>query len=198
MLQDFAHGQPSSATGCHILSSHEQNAPAATVTMAGTGCFGISKMFMGAAVANPAITAFSITSNVVTFTAANSMFPGQTFIPSGLSVGTYLNGQQLYVISATGTQVTAAFPSGNVGSTSDSGSLNPYAASCGAYQKGAAAAPSLRLSQPPGFRLGSPPLRRVFRPQAMPALPPLTRPVGRSAITSRWCPTRYRVEQAFN
>lgn len=70
-----------------------------------------------------AITAFQITSNVVTFTAANIFTAGQLVTISGLSVGTYLNNQVL-VVSSTGlssTQFECAFTNANVGLTSDSG-----------------------------------------------------------------------------
>ena len=67
------------------------------------------------------ITSFSITGNVVTIIAANNFSPGDVVTISGLSVGTYLNGQSLTVVNPTGTQFTAAFTHANVGSTSDSG-----------------------------------------------------------------------------
>jgi hypothetical protein len=69
-----------------------------------------------------AITNFSITSNVVTFNAANNFSPGSDIVLiSGLSVGTYLNGLQLTVLSSNGTQFTVFFANPNVSSTSDSG-----------------------------------------------------------------------------
>ena len=67
------------------------------------------------------ITNFSITSNLVTFTANELFVPGDIVTISGLSVGTYLNGQTLTVISASGTQFTAVFTHANVGATSDNG-----------------------------------------------------------------------------
>jgi hypothetical protein len=67
------------------------------------------------------ITSFSITSNVVTFQAANSFTAGTTVQISGLSSGTYLNGQVLTVASTNGTQFTANFTHANVPSTADSG-----------------------------------------------------------------------------
>jgi len=69
------------------------------------------------------ITAFAITSNVVTFTAANAFTAGQLVVISGLAVGTYLNGQVL-VVSSTGlssTQFEASFTHADVTSTNDSG-----------------------------------------------------------------------------
>lgn len=68
------------------------------------------------------ITAFSITSNVVTFTANNGLIVSDKVTISGLSVGTYLNGQTLTVASRTPTQFTASFTHANVSETSDSGS----------------------------------------------------------------------------
>lgn len=69
------------------------------------------------------ITSFSITSNVVTIQAANNFVPGEQVQISGLSVGTYLNGQTLTVLAAglTSGQFEANFTHANVGSTVDSG-----------------------------------------------------------------------------
>jgi hypothetical protein len=92
----------------------------AAVTAAGTtGWVVIPSTYQSA----PSITTFSITSNVVTFTAANTLQAGQGVVISGLSVGTYLNGWNLIVLSTglSSTQFEAAFTHANVGSTSDSG-----------------------------------------------------------------------------
>lgn len=73
------------------------------------------------------ITAFSITSNVVTFTAANTFIAGQPVTISGLSTGTYLNSATLTIL-ATGlssSQFEANFIHANVGNTSDSGTATP-------------------------------------------------------------------------
>ena len=68
------------------------------------------------------ITSFSITSNVVTFQAANNFITGEQVQISGLSTGTYLNGQTLTVLpTPSGTQFSANFTHSNVASTSDSG-----------------------------------------------------------------------------
>jgi len=72
------------------------------------------------------ITAFQITSNVVTFTAVNSLQAGYTVAINGLSIGTYLNGALLVVQSATGTHFTAAFTHSNVGLTADSGTADVF------------------------------------------------------------------------
>jgi YVTN family beta-propeller protein len=73
------------------------------------------------------ITAFSITSNVVTFQSANQFAPGQQVSISGLSTGTYLNGLTLTVL-ATGlssSQFECDFTNANVALTSDSGTAVP-------------------------------------------------------------------------
>jgi hypothetical protein len=71
------------------------------------------------------ITAFSISSNVVTFTAANNLTAGQFVDIEGLTTGYYLN-RAILQVSATGlssTQFTATLPFGwnNVTTASDSG-----------------------------------------------------------------------------
>jgi DNA-binding beta-propeller fold protein YncE len=77
----------------------------------------------GSCGATALITSFSIASNVVTFQAANSFVPGQQVEISGLSVGTYLNGETLTVLAAglSGTQFECNFTYQNVASTTDSG-----------------------------------------------------------------------------
>jgi hypothetical protein len=72
------------------------------------------------------ITAFSITNNVVTFTAVNTFVAGQVVGVSGLSTGTYLN-TTLTVLATglSGTNFEASFTHANVGSTSDSGIATP-------------------------------------------------------------------------
>jgi YVTN family beta-propeller protein len=73
------------------------------------------------------ITGFSITSNVITFQAANAFTPGQTVSISGLTTGTYLNGLTLTVL-ATGlssSQFECYFASADVAQTTDSGTAVP-------------------------------------------------------------------------
>jgi hypothetical protein len=101
------------------------------------------------------ITNFSITSNVVMFVAANSFANGDIVAISGLSTGSYLNGQNLQVmigsyVNAVGAtvpiplgQFAAAFTHADVGSTSDSGTakqiqtnLTPLGAPFGNMQGG--------------------------------------------------------------
>jgi hypothetical protein len=71
-----------------------------------------------------AITSFSITSNVVTFqTTTNNFLAGEQVQISGMSIGTYLNGQTLTVLpTPSSTQFSANFtyPT-NVGLTNDAG-----------------------------------------------------------------------------
>jgi hypothetical protein len=69
------------------------------------------------------ITAYSITSNVVTLTAANSVTAGQFIDIEGLTTGYYLNRAIVQVATASSTQITATLPFSwaNVSSTSDSG-----------------------------------------------------------------------------
>jgi len=67
------------------------------------------------------ITGFSISNNVATITATNSLTVGQQVTIAGLTAGTYLNNQTLTVLSASSTQFTAAFTNANVASTTDSG-----------------------------------------------------------------------------
>lgn len=65
------------------------------------------------------ITAWSITSNVVSFTAANSYTAGQVVTVSGLVTGSYLNGGS-FVVSGTGLSATgfqAAFTHANASAT---------------------------------------------------------------------------------
>jgi hypothetical protein len=69
------------------------------------------------------VTGFSISGNVVTVLCTNTLTQGLNVQIDGLSTGTYLNGQTLNVISATGSQFTAAFSHANVGVTSDSGTV---------------------------------------------------------------------------
>lgn len=67
------------------------------------------------------ITAFAITSNIVTFTCTNTLTAGLSVQVDGLSTGTYLNGAFLTVLTASSSQFTAAFTHADVTTTSDSG-----------------------------------------------------------------------------
>ena len=78
--------------------------------------------FKAADHANPApITGFAITSNVVTFAAANSFMAGTIVQITGLTSGTYLNRQVLTVTGASGLGFTANFTHADVPPTADSG-----------------------------------------------------------------------------
>jgi DNA-binding beta-propeller fold protein YncE len=69
------------------------------------------------------ITSFSITSNVVTIQALNNYVPGEQVQISGLTTGTYLNGQTLTVLNAglSSAQFEANFTHPDVPLTADSG-----------------------------------------------------------------------------
>jgi hypothetical protein len=73
--------------------------------------------------ATATITSFSIAANVVTFQSTNNFIAGEQVQVSGLSVGTYLNGQTLTVLPTglSGTQFECNFTYANVASTADSG-----------------------------------------------------------------------------
>lgn len=73
-------------------------------------------------------TAFAISSNVVTVTAANPSnvyAAGQVVALSGLSNGTYLNNVLLTIMSASSTQFSASFIHADTATTSDAGAVTP-------------------------------------------------------------------------
>lgn len=72
-----------------------------------------------------AITAWSITSNVVTFTVPNSQTAGNVLTLSGFGTSTFFNGQTVTVLSAglSGTQFEANFTHAN-GSATEAGAFN--------------------------------------------------------------------------
>jgi hypothetical protein len=81
---------------------------------------------LGAYPTTATITGYSVTSNVVTFTAANSFtanVAGQTVVIEGLTSanGTQFNNQSLTITAATGSSFSAAFTTANVASTTDTG-----------------------------------------------------------------------------
>jgi hypothetical protein len=77
-----------------------------------------------------AITAFSITSNVVTLTAANSFTAGELVGITGMGVATFLNGLSFTVLGTglSSTQFQVAFTNANVSTTGDSGTATPQTA----------------------------------------------------------------------
>jgi hypothetical protein len=82
----------------------------------------------GTATASAAITSFAMSNNVVTIQAANTFGTGTMVQVSGLTTGTYLNGQTLTLLSASGSQFTASFNNPNVPSTNDSGTATSQTA----------------------------------------------------------------------
>jgi hypothetical protein len=75
------------------------------------------------------ITAYSVASNIATFTAVNTFAVGESVALSGFGTSTFFNGQSVTVASATSSSftadVTAILPvadNGNVGATTESGS----------------------------------------------------------------------------
>lgn len=68
------------------------------------------------------ITATSITSNVLTVTAANNYVTGNSVTLTGTAEG-FLNGQTVTVVTSTPTQFTAAFTHANYTNVSDTGSV---------------------------------------------------------------------------
>ena len=82
----------------------------------------VFEAFPGTPATPISITAFQIASNVVTFTANNTLTAGKVVAVTGLSTGTYLNNQSLVVTGTpTATQFQASFTHADVGATSDSG-----------------------------------------------------------------------------
>jgi hypothetical protein len=80
----------------------------------------------GTALAGVAITAWSITGNVVTFTAANTLTAGVAGQLSGFATGTFFNGKDVEVLSSglSGTQFEAAFTQANAAAT-EAGAFTP-------------------------------------------------------------------------
>ena len=73
------------------------------------------------------VTAFAITSNVVTFQATNAFTPGQRVAISGLTTGNFMNGQTMTVLASglSGSQFECYFTHADVAPTTDSGSAVP-------------------------------------------------------------------------
>jgi hypothetical protein len=70
------------------------------------------------------ITNIAINGDVLTVTAANSFKAGQVATFAGVGTNTFLNGQQVAILSATGTQFTATFTHNDVASGADTGTVN--------------------------------------------------------------------------
>jgi hypothetical protein len=77
--------------------------------------------------AGATITSFAISSNVVTFQAANSFYAGENVVIQNLTAGTYLDGLTLTVLGTglTQSQFACAFAHADVSQTSDSGTATP-------------------------------------------------------------------------
>jgi hypothetical protein len=69
------------------------------------------------------ITNIAITANILTVTAVNHYVPGLTVTFSSVGTSTFLNGQNVQILSATATQFTAYFVHANVGSHADTGTV---------------------------------------------------------------------------
>jgi Putative Ig domain len=84
----------------------------------------------GTATASAAITSFAVSNNIVTLQATNTFTAGTMVQISGLTTGTYLNGQTLTVLSTglSGPQFEANFNNPNVPSTNDSGTATSQTA----------------------------------------------------------------------
>jgi hypothetical protein len=111
----------------NVLNEHNLPKPGSVSTAGGvpiafptTDWYDTKQTF---AVKTANITSFSIHSNVVTFQAANTFTAGNTVNVTGLTVGSYLNGQVLTVISTglSSTQFEANFAHADVALTADSG-----------------------------------------------------------------------------
>ena len=111
--------------------------PAADVTFISTAAVPLAPAQFEALLqtsAPVAITEWSISSNVATFTAANSFASGESVILSGFPTSTFFNGMAVTVLSSglSGTQFEANFTHGN-GSATEAGTASPGAAIAAAF-----------------------------------------------------------------
>jgi hypothetical protein len=100
------------------------------------------------------ITAFAISSNIVTFTAANGFTAGEVVTIQGLSTGTYLNGLSFNVLGTglSSSQFEVAFVHANVSTTSDSGQAIPqYSYPIAASPNGITQPAAMSDPDQPGF-----------------------------------------------
>jgi hypothetical protein len=99
---------------------------ALTLSIPGAVGNGVTVAFTLAAEPSTATT-FSITSNVVSVVATNDFVAGQEVVLSGWTVGTYLNGQTVTILSSglSSSGYSFDFTHGNVTSTSDTGVATP-------------------------------------------------------------------------
>lgn len=68
-----------------------------------------------------AVTNIALTTNVITVTCANNFKPGQSVLMGTMTTATFLNGVTLTVVSASGSQFTAAYVHANYPSAADTG-----------------------------------------------------------------------------
>lgn len=80
--------------------------------------------FTTSATANTApVTNVSVTAGIATITTANTFGVGNLIIPTGVGIATFLNGQLLIVLTASGSQITAAVTTTTYASHADTGTL---------------------------------------------------------------------------
>jgi Ice-binding-like len=72
-----------------------------------------------------AITATSVTANIITVTATNTFTVNQTILLDGLTTSTFLNGQTVTVLTTNGSSFTATFAHANYPTTADTGTASP-------------------------------------------------------------------------
>ncbi len=97
------------------------------ISQVGPGAAPVFAASTQAAGAAATITAYAVSSNVVTLTAANTFTAGQAVLFAGLSSAAFLNGQVLVVLGS-GLSTSAfrvAFTTANASSTPDSGTATP-------------------------------------------------------------------------
>jgi len=115
---------------CDARSIADINATTSTIASGGTNTPDVLVTDLNppfAFGAGSTITSFSITSNVVTFQAANTFSVGESVTISGLTNGSYLNGQTLTVLATglSGAQFECSFTHADVPPTSDAGGAAP-------------------------------------------------------------------------
>jgi hypothetical protein len=123
-----------------------------TRTSAWSGGFTIASVpdqyhFTFAAPANTSatITNIAIANNTLTVTAANGFKAGQVVTFTGVGTNTFLNAQQVTILSATGSQFTGTFSHADVGSGADTGTVTVCSG-----------APGFGTSDPNGNLIGLP------------------------------------------
>lgn len=97
------------------------------ISQVGPGAAPVFAVSTNAAGQPATITAFSVSSDVVTLTAANSFTAGQPVLFSDLTAASFLNGETLVVLGSglSSTQFEVAFAIADSGTTADSGKATP-------------------------------------------------------------------------